>query len=1197
MTHLISTSPEVATVPTHAAGNEAESAAMIPASATLPDPASPAVSSVIYTRAENQINMDGAQVTVLIDGSDLVLKAPDGKSLILPLAAELASYEPNLFSFKFTDGIVLTSDDLLRLGKVVSIGTPAPKNHAAGVPASADPQVIIRVVEKVVEKVVDHPVESVVVIEQEVSGEASATQAGQLGNHRNDILALTKATQFTAWHDDAPLTFLKSSGTTYIPAEPAPEPVIVPPIKPVTPTDPTGDIHYDPLVKLYQLDAVIDPVNRVYKGGAAKQGAQVDGSLGAQYGVKSIDLSAETRDWTVYADDPDRLAADIMTRVIRLTEAVDAVHIVRGLPSGYRAVVFGTDEGNAYGLKAGEVLLLYPQGSHDSMSLTFQYQTQDGTPTEHQATFVVMDKPLQEQREDGAFVLASRPENTLVTTGSGNDTIHAGFTNVIIHAGAGDDTIIASTAKGAYDGGAGTDTVDYSKFASGITVDLRQGYASVGGESIHTLTDVERVIATRFNDKLVAGARDSQLFGGDGDDTFVSGAGNNLLSGGVGRDTVDYSSATSGVVASLQQGHTEVGKNGFGGTDRFEGIEDLIGSRFNDVLQGDDGDNFINAGGGDDLVLGSGGSDRIENWGGRDTLDYSSLNSAISVILAGPDGVVAKSGGGTDHIYNFAEVVGTRFNDTFRATAGAWLRGGDGDDTFIANWGGNNMMDGGEGRDLVDFRDLTLSLYVDLKTGFSSGLTVKYVNGDLVFQSNGGTTLGLNQLVSIEDVYGSLNVDNNFLVGSDSDNYLKGGYWTNYYEAGGGDNTLDGVLGAKDYARYATSAVGIAATLDASGNGTTVRGSNTDTLMQMEGIWGSDFNDTLTAQSDSALLFGGRGNDIITGGTAHYGWGATQGAVIDLGGGGNAGTSAGVGVVLNDGYGTQDQLINVNNVNGTTSFDDTIWGNDHDNIITEVSGNNYIYGSKGNDTLQLGTGNNTVDYSLLDRGVSANLLGVSQTVDKGANGRDSLSGVYNLTGTVHDDTLIGNNENNTLIGGGGADVLVGNGGNDVLVGGADGLTTASYYTSPQGIDANLSNGSVKDGFGTIDLLAQIGKIVGSSMNDRFGFSSQSDLGRYQIDGGAGGTDMMVKQGAGGSFALDASVRFSHISAFDFADGQVDHVSINLNDLVSGMTDNTLTVKLDAQDTFTISQTGWTMTENTTDQQSWSQGTHTVVVAH
>ncbi|RBL86115.1 hypothetical protein DDE05_12615 [Streptomyces cavourensis] len=66
--------------------------------ATLPDPGLAPVSTVIYTRAENQINMDGATVTVLIDGADVVLQSPDGKTLILPLAAELASYEHNLYT-------------------------------------------------------------------------------------------------------------------------------------------------------------------------------------------------------------------------------------------------------------------------------------------------------------------------------------------------------------------------------------------------------------------------------------------------------------------------------------------------------------------------------------------------------------------------------------------------------------------------------------------------------------------------------------------------------------------------------------------------------------------------------------------------------------------------------------------------------------------------------------------------------------------------------------------------------------------------------------------------------------------------------------------------------------------------------------------------------------------------------------------
>jgi len=183
------------------------------------------------------------------------------------------------------------------------------------------------------------------------------------------------------------------------------------------------------------------------------------------------------------------------------------------------------------------------------------------------------------------------------------------------------------------------------------------------------------------------------------------------------------------------------------------------------------------------------------------------------------------------------------------------------------------------------------------------------------------------------------------------------------------------------------------------------------------------------------------------------------------------------------------------------------------------------------------------------------------------------------------------------VGNGGADTLTGNGGNDILIGGTDMLTTASYSTSPAGIVANLSTGQVDDGFGGKDTLIQIAKILGSTSDDRFSFSSQIDLVRYEINGG-GGNDAMVKQGNAGIFTLDASMRISGVSSIDFADGKVDRIDIDLSGLVSGTASpQHLTIQTDAADAVTVNQTGWTMTENTADHQTWTQGAHTIVVAH
>ena len=498
-----------------------------------------------------------------------------------------------------------------------------------------------------------------------------------------------------------------------------------------------------------------------------------------------------------------------MTRVIHLMDAAGRVHISRGLPVGYRVVEYGTDEGRAYGLNPGDVLLLYPKGRLDSLALTFEYHSRQGGPLqEHHATFVIMDNPYEIQREDGSFVLASTSGPAQVTTGSGNDIIYAGNTPIEIHAGAGDDRIVASTVRGVYDGGAGHDTVDYSGFGAGINVDLRTGVTTLGGKAIHTLLDIDSIVGTGHNDILIAGAEDARLYGGDGDDVFISGAGRNVLSGGAGRDVVDYSQATqaNGVYASLATGSTAANRNGYGGTDTFEGIEGLIGSRFSDTLEGNGADNTIFAGDGDDTVIGSAGSDVLDGGNGRNTLDYSKLDVALTINLS--DGTVQKAGGGADQISNFKEVFGGRGNDTIYAIKDSTLHGGKGDDTFIGGLG-YTTIDGGEGRDLLDYSAVNQNLYVDLLTGFASTLTVSYVNGSMMFRFNDATAFGRDTLTDIEDVYASFSAGNNYLLGSNADNYMKGGRYVNYFDGAGGNNTLDGTAGTSDYALYALSLIHI----------------------------------------------------------------------------------------------------------------------------------------------------------------------------------------------------------------------------------------------------------------------------------------------------------------------------------------------------------------------------------------------------
>jgi len=73
------------------------------------------------------------------------------------------------------------------------------------------------------------------------------------------------------------------------------------------------------------------------------------------------------------------------------------------------------------------------------------------------------------------------------------------------------------------------------------------------------------------------------------DNTLRAGAGDNVLDGAGGNDTVSYSGAAGGVIASLATGSASGGS----GNDTLWSIANLTGSDHADQLSGDDGDRLL----------------------------------------------------------------------------------------------------------------------------------------------------------------------------------------------------------------------------------------------------------------------------------------------------------------------------------------------------------------------------------------------------------------------------------------------------------------------------------------------------------------------------------------------------------------------------------------------------------------------------
>jgi VCBS repeat-containing protein len=107
------------------------------------------------------------------------------------------------------------------------------------------------------------------------------------------------------------------------------------------------------------------------------------------------------------------------------------------------------------------------------------------------------------------------------------------------------------------------------------------------------------------------------------------------------------------------------------------------------------------------------------------------------------------------------------------------------------------------------------------------------------------------------------NGGNDVLLGNDGDDTLNGGAGNDLLVGGSGNDYLDGGSGT-DTAGYQDATAGVNVSLGITGQQNT-GGAGLDTLVNMENLTGSNFNDTLTGNSGANVLSGLAGNDTLIG--------------------------------------------------------------------------------------------------------------------------------------------------------------------------------------------------------------------------------------------------------------------------------------------------------------------------------------------
>jgi Ca2+-binding RTX toxin-like protein len=344
---------------------------------------------------------------------------------------------------------------------------------------------------------------------------------------------------------------------------------------------------------------------------------------------------------------------------------------------------------------------------------------------------------------NGDHIIGSYGPDVLLGLG-GNDWIVGMGGKDELYGGLGDDSLEGSRDGGLCDGGGGDDLI--------------QGGA--GNDTIRGGSGNDTLLAYDHNGWGRDRGRD-KIYGGRGDDSIEAGSDRGFYDGGRGDDLLRGWTASD----SMRGG---VGDDTLFGGDGFDSLE---GGSGNDALDGGGGDDFINGGDGNDEFSGGVGRDTMKGGVGFDAVDYSDIDKAVEVVLAGRDQVdvwigdeVEDSISGIEAIFGGANsdlLIGDSMNNYFQ--------GGDGDD----------LLDGLGGRDAVDYSDKSSSVRVTLSEERATTVRVGGLDED--------------RIRNFEDVIGGSAGD--ILTGDTLSNYLEGGAGRDTISGSGGADHLAGGVG------------------------------------------------------------------------------------------------------------------------------------------------------------------------------------------------------------------------------------------------------------------------------------------------------------------------------------------------------------------------------------------------------------------
>ena len=630
----------------------------------------------------------------------------------------------------------------------------------------------------------------------------------------------------------------------------------------------------------------------------------------------------------------------------------------------------------------------------------------------------------------------------------GNDTLDGGRNNDALEGGLGNDQLI---------GNAGTDNL----FGNEGNDVLIAGITRVGGDTgaIHTLDggagddeiygDIgpDTIFGRDGNDAVYAPAGNDWIDAGNGNDVIQAGAGSDYIIGGWGRDRIYADVAESGTAANATANDVNFIYGDLDGVNRDAAwTMSSAAADHEDLIYGDQGDDFIYAGFGNDTVYGLQGNDWIEGgWqsdlifagGDEDGYKYSGTSNSANPISTGNKSFSTQS----DTEFR----VGVRVRATSVLNNDQWLDG-----VVTATLAGQItiLVDSfsNPGNSTVPIADWLLSTAASPNT----------IYGDTSVAISAQSPPGLSE--SHKDrIYGDLGNDLVFAGDSSDTIYTLDGNDTVY--GGLGDDLIDTSLG--DDTAYGEA-----------GDDTLILGVSTLAVGQSDKdlAFGGTGRDMIRGFADDDFLVGGTGDDDISGGDgSDVLWGGTE--VISF--------SAFNRTMVSDfDYPSNfpgQEWAAVNSQTQTKIVPIALAGlsvegqiEDGSDTIRGEEGKDWLFGGGADDSLFAGSG---IDY-----------------VDGGA-GNDRVEGEEG------DDVLRGGSNDDILLGGSGIDQLFGDAGTDRLFGDAGNGT---------GLQQLLANQRLFGGDG-IDYLYGYSFSTNYAANDSNNHvGTESLLQGDEFHGGAGG---------------------------------------------------------------------------------------------